>query len=168
MKQRENQQLREETSRQIHRLKTSLRDKDDTIAAKDAEASKHIQKLQVDFQDKEDVISMKESENQKLEATLRDKIDVLAARDKEIKHLREQLQPSSVQLHRISPLDIKLGWKMGKPAPIIMSRWSNAVAGVSVVYFNVGGCKVMYAYDVFSETWSLLPDCHSTTPLLRP
>ena len=48
---------------------------------------------------------------------------------------------------------------MGKPAPRKMSRVTTAVAGESVVCFNVGGSREMYTYNVSSDTWALLPKC---------
>ena len=48
---------------------------------------------------------------------------------------------------------------MGKPAPRKMSRWSEAVVGRSVVYFNVGSRRMMYAYNFFRDVWTTLLDC---------
>ena len=72
----------------------------------------------------------------------------------------------STRRERANPSDVKLRWRMGKPAPEEIYEWCDAVLADDVVYFNVSGRKTMYYYNINSELWSRLPDCRKMYLLL--
>lgn len=55
--------------------------------------------------------------------------------------------------------DIKLQWVRGKDAPFKMHKSTDAVVDGTMVYFNLGGSKRIYAFDSATEVWSRFPDC---------
>ena len=154
---------------QLQSLNERLRDSSETISTRDAAIAA-----------RDEVIFAKEHEIQDL---IRSHDEAIQARDREIRQLREQLQhltsecktmretlePSiENEMQKISisgrqecalPTDIKLKWSKGKPAPEAMLRFCDAVVGDGEVYFNIGGKKTMYSYNIKSDLWSQLPDC---------
>ena len=178
------QSQRERHLQQILELQERLTEKDRTndeaIRSLRDQHAKEIQKL---------LTASGETKNQTIKDLIRIRDQAIQARDREIHHLREQLQqvtsemnqrdqtvrqtcePSTDlgnEMQRISirtrrecanPSDVKLRWRMGKPAPEEMYAWCDAVLADDVVYFKVSGRKTMYSYNINSELWSRLPDC---------
>ena len=129
------------------------------------------------------------TKNHEIQYLIRSHDEAIQARDREIRHLREQLQQVTSEMNqrdqtirqtrepsidlgnemqRISisnrqecahPPEIRLRWRMGKPAPEKLFMWCDAVLADDVVYFNVSGRITMYSYNINSELWSRLPDC---------
>ena len=136
----------------------------------------------------EAIRSLRDQHAREIQELLTASDETIQARDREIRHLGEQLQQVTSEVNqrdqtigqtcepsidlgnkmqRISistrqecanPSDIKLRWRMGKPAPEEMFTFYAAV-GDDVLYFNVSGRKTMYYYNINSELCSQLPDC---------
>ena len=163
------QEQQSQNEQHARELEERLRDSNETISTRDAAIAA-----------RDEVIFAKEHEIQDL---IRSHDEAIQARDREIRQLREQLQqvtseyqtmretlePSiENEMQKISIsgrhecallTDIKLRWRRGKPAPEAMLRFCDAVIGHGEVYFNIGGTKTMYSYNINGGLWSQLPDC---------
>ena len=159
------QSQREKHTREICELTKRLTEKDDVIFARN------------------DTIASRDEEIAAKEKEITDKNLAIHARDREIQQLREQLEQITLRMtqrgetrepsveRRIqnmaisnrqecaAPSDIKLRWRIVATAPKIMSRSCNAAVSGSEIYFNVGGKRTMYSYNINSELWFKLPDC---------
>ena len=126
--------------------------------------------------------------NHEIQDLIRSHGEAIQTRDREIQQLREQLQQVTSEMNQRNqthepsigneistsnrqecahPSEIRLSWRMGKPAPEAMLRWGimgmrNAAVGDDEVYFNVNDTKTIYSYNINSELWSQLPDCPSS------
>ena len=130
------------------------------------------------------------TKNHEIQNLIQSRDEAIQARDREIHQLKEQLQQVTSEMNqrdqsmrqtrepsidlgnemqRISistrqecthSSEIRLRWKMGKPAPDRMHRCcQDAAVGDNMLYFN-GSCeKRVYSYNRNSELWSRLPDC---------
>ena len=178
-----NLNLKQQILKLQERLTEKDRTNDEAIRSLRDQHAKEIQKL---------LTASDETKNHTIQDLIRSRDEAIQARDREIRHLREQLQKVTSEMNqrdhtirqtcepsidlgnemqRISistrqecahPPEIRLRWRMRKPAPEEMYAWCDAVLAVladDVVYFNVSGRKTMYSYNINSELWSRLPDC---------
>ena len=167
------QEQQSQNEQHARELEERLRDSNETISTRDAAIAA-----------RDEVIFAKEHEIQDL---IRSRDEAIQARDEEIRQLREQLQQVTSEVNQSGrtmretlepsienemqnisisgrqecalPTHIKLRWRRGKPAPEAMLRWCDAAVGDGEVYFNIGGTKTMYSYNINSDLWSQLPDC---------
>ena len=162
------QSQREEHMKEIKNLQEiQLRERETIIAAKECE----IQDL---LQSHNEAIAAKEREIRQLRVQLEQTTHKMNKKVEELKgqlkqmHLevpskdQTQLQAKDDSQRYADITDIKLVWRIGKPAPQNMYRWCNAVVHVdkTVIYFNVGGhSQTLYCYNVSSGLWTCLPDC---------
>ena len=98
----------------------------------------------------------------------------MTERDKTIETLEQQLEqmrldPPSVDQKWLradgssqryaNATDMKLVWRRGKPAPNTMFRLCQAAVDNTKVYFNAGGHRDVYCYNITTDNWTSLPDC---------
>ena len=163
---KEKQSLRREHSREIQNLQEiQLREREGIIASKEYE----IQDL---LQSHSEAIAARERDNQQLRLQLEQTTHRMNKKVEELegqllKQMRLDLPSKDLQTQLddsqkyADVTDMKLVWRIGKPAPQNMSRWCNAAVHVdkTMVYFNVGGQTPVYSYNISNDLWTRLPDC---------
>ena len=163
---REKQSLRDDHVTEIQNLREiQLREHEGIIAAKEHE----IQDL---LQSHNEAIATRKRAIQQLRVQLEQTTHKMNERDQIIEELEGQLKriqldlPSKDQtqigakggLQKFS--DMKLTWRMGKPAPRRIYRICNAVVDKTMVYFNAdGNYNEIYCYNTSSDLWTRMADC---------
>ena len=163
---KEKQSLRREHSREIQNLQEiQLREREGIIAAKEYE----IKDL---LQSHSEAIAARERDNQQLRLQLEQTTHKMNKKVKDLegqllKQMRLDLPSKDLQTQLddsqkyADVTDMKLVWRIGKPAPQNMSRRCNAAVHTdkTMVYFNVGGQTPVYCYNISNDLWTRLPDC---------
>ena len=93
--------------------------------------------------------------NQQLEASNQ----AVAQFKRQIAELEQQLCQREQQKTKASrkgkePTNFKLIWREGKSTPCKMTRWCDAVVDGNIVYVRDATVKLIYSYDVRSDSWS--------------
>ena len=131
-----------------HEIQDLIRSRDEAIQARDREIRHLREQLQ-------QVTSEMNQRDQTMRQTCEPSIDL----GNEMQRISISTRRTRQECTNLS--DVRLSWRMGKPAPEKMHMTCDAQVADDVVYFNVCGRKTMYrySYTINSELWFQLPDC---------